>query len=329
MRDRKATPITTVVPMAAASLAAALLIIGLPALGQEGVDELVARPEVSQAACPLEPIAPVAQDGYRGKGFLRKPPGAGPFPAVVWIHGGLRTRSTETLKEYALYSPPSRFLAAGYVVAVITYRSRDDDPQSTRSRDDSVAAVGYLRQLPYVDPRSIVIYGCSGGGDLALEVAAATDVAAIVPEEPASVLFTGIFNKAFPKQGERFTPRDARPIVADPKRYYTDEYRESTRTKIGKIRCPILILQGDETSDRNRFNAQVLIPELRSAGVTLEVVTYPGEPHCFAFYGSGQRTPRPSVALRAFQDADVFFRRHLRTQPTPVDASLVEHVPVN
>jgi len=284
---------------------------------------------VSEATSPLEPIAPVAQDGHRGEGFLRKPPGAGPFPAVVWIHGGLTTLPTERLKEYALHRPPpSRFLAAGYVVAVITYRSRDDDPQSTVSREDSVAAVDYLRQLPYVDPDSIVIYGCSGGGDLALEVAASTDVAAIVAEEPASMLFTGIFNREFPKQGERFSPRDAAPISADPERYYTAEYQKLTREKISRIRCPILIVQGDETSNLNRFNAQVLIPELRSAGTTLEVVTFPGEPHCFAFDHRGQATS-PAVALKAVQAADAFFRRHLNTQPKPIDASLVENVPVN
>ena len=329
MRDKKVRLIGSLVPAAAASLAA-LLLSALPALGQGRVDETVTRPVVSEATSPLEPIAPVARDGHRGEGFLRKPPDAGPFPAVVWIHGGLTTRPTETLKEYALHTPPpSRFLAAGYVVAVITYRSRDDDPQSTVSREDSVAAVDYLRQLPYVDPDSIVIYGCSGGGDLALEVAASTDVAAIVPEEPASMLFTGIFNREFPKQGERFTARDAAPISADPERYYTAEYQKLTREKISRIRCPILIVQGDETSNLNRFNAQVLIPELRSAGTTLEVVTYPGEPHCFAFYGSRQRTPRPAVALKAFQDADAFFRRHLNTQPKPIDAGLVEHVPVN
>lgn len=48
-------------------------------------------PVVSEDACPLEPFAPVAQDGFRGQGILRKPPGNGPFPAVLWIHGDMVT----------------------------------------------------------------------------------------------------------------------------------------------------------------------------------------------------------------------------------------------
>lgn len=325
MHGKKSRMKPLVAPLAVAGLTA-FVFAALAAVSQS-VNEPTTCPVISEDTSPIETIAPVAQDGHRGQGLLRKPPGAGPFPSLVWIHGGLVTRPLESLREYALSPNPSRFLAAGYVVAVITYRSRDEDPQSPVSRDDSLAAVEYLRRLPYVDPKSIVIFGCSGGGDLALEIAAATDVAAIVPEEPATVLFTGIFNKELPKKGERYTPEDARPISADPRRYYTAKYQALTREKIRRIRCPILILQGDQTPI-NHFNAEAFIPELRKAGKTLEVITYPGEPHCFAFYGSGTRTPRPAAALKAFQDADRFFRRHLHTKPRPIAPKLVKQAPI-
>lgn len=304
---------------------ATLVLPALPVSEQDLATQSITRPVVSEDVSPIETIAPVARDGHRGLGLLRKPPGTGPFPAVVIVHGGLVTRPRDELKELALSAQPSRFLAAGYVVAVITYRSRDDDPQSTVSLADSLAAVEHVRQLAYVDRESIVVTGCSGGGDLALEVAAATSVAAIVPEEPASVLLTGIFDKTFPKQGERYTPLDAAPISADPKRYYTSDHQRRTRAKIDKIRCPILIVQGDQ-QPINKFNAAVLIPELRSAGKTLEVITYAGEPHCFAFYGSGPRTPRPAAALKAFVDADRFVRPYLHMKPKPVEPRLVTHV---
>lgn len=201
----------------------------------------ISRPVISEDACPFQQITPVARDGHRGVGFVRKPPGAGPFPAMIWIHGGLVTRLPELLKEHALNGPnPSRFLEAGYVVAFITYRSRDLDPQSRVSLEDCLAAVDHVRRLPYVDCRSIVVYGCSGGGDLALEVATATTkVCAIVSEEPASFIFAGIFNAHFPKKGERYTADDSTPIGDNPKRYYTAEYQKLTREKIARIRCPI------------------------------------------------------------------------------------------
>jgi len=300
----------------------------LAVAGLSQAQEKITRPAVSQDACPLEPIAPLARDGHRGQGFLRQPPGAGPFPAILSIHGGLVTRPAQELQDYALNGPnPSRFLAAGYVLVVITYRSRDHDPQSTVSLEDCLAAVDHLRRLPFVDSKSIVVYGCSGGGDLALEIAAATEVCAIAPEEPASVLLTGIFNTKFPKQGERYTPADAGPISQDPKRYYLPEYQKLTRAKIARIRCPILIVQGDR-HPINRFNADVLIPELRAAKKMLEVITYAGEPHCFGFYGSGPRTPRPAAALKVFSDTDAFYRRYLPTKPKPIDPRLVKHVPL-
>ncbi|MBC7927300.1 MAG: hypothetical protein H7039_16750, partial [Bryobacteraceae bacterium] len=123
--------------------------------------ESISRPAISAQISPLEPIAPAARDGYRGKGFIRKPPGVGPFPVVVMIHGGLVARPEEELKRYALdVAHPSRFLAAGYAVAVITFRSWDDDPQSRVSAEDSLAAVNHVRRLSYVDPKSVVVYGC-------------------------------------------------------------------------------------------------------------------------------------------------------------------------
>ncbi len=298
--------------------------LALAAAGWAHAEEQFTRPVVSEDACPVEPIAPVARDGHRGQGFLRKPPGAGPFPAILWVHGGLVTRPADGIRDNAVRLPNAmRFLAAGYVTAIITYRSRDHDPQSTVSLADCLAAVEHLRRLPYVDPKSIVVYGCSGGGDLALEVAAATEVCAIVPEEPASLLLTGIFNAKFPKKGERFTPADAAPISENPKHYYTPECQKLTRAKLARIRCPILIVQGDQ-HPINRFNAEVLIPELRAAGKTLEVITYPGEPHCFGFQGAR----RSAAVAKAFRDADAFCRRYLATQPKTLESGLVKSMPL-
>jgi hypothetical protein len=59
----------------------------------------------------------------------------------------------------------------------------------------------------------------SGGGDLALWVAASIAVAAIVAEEPASSMFMGMITKQTPKKGERFTPEDGMVIHANPAKY--------------------------------------------------------------------------------------------------------------
>ena len=301
-------------------------VLAAPLDSGQGQTETFTRPAVSETASPLESIAPVAQDGYRGHAILRKPPGNGPFPAVVLIHGGLTTVTAERLRSYVLeFALPSRFLAAGYVVASITYRSRDVDPQSRVSADDSLAAVEHVRRLPYVNRDSVGVVGCSGGGDLALAVAVESRVAAIVAEEPASMLFTGVFNSKSPKAGERYTPRDTLPIYSNPRAYYTAEHQRLTRAKIAKIQSPILILQGDVKVPIavNEYNAAVLIPELRSARKSFEVMTYPGEPHCFAF---GAQPTSVASTIKAFADMDAFVRRHVTTQPKPLDAALLTQV---
>ena len=308
------------------------------AAGDKDKKPAATRPVISEEVAPLDAIAPVAKDGHKGICFLRKPPGKGPFPAVVLLHGGFGGIPADRVKKVALDTWASRYLEAGYVVATITYRKRDADPQSAEAVADVIAVIEQLRKLPQVDPKSIVVNGTSGGGDLALSVAAATDLAAIVPEEPAAFMFTGILNKQFPKKGDVFTVADAEPIRADPKKYYTPECQRLTREKIGRIKCPILLIQGDlPTIDAPnmksiftgvyQFNKEITIRELRAAGKTVEVKTYPGEPHSFAFGNPFTQSPRPAVAAKAFEDVNAFLKKQLQTRPTPMDPKLVKQVP--
>lgn len=233
----------------------------------------------------------------------------------------------------------TRLLAAGYVVVGPTYRSRDDDPQSPRSLQDVLATLEHVRRLPYVDPNSIVVGGCSGGADLALELASQTRVAAVVAEEPASMVMAGMFNTSLPKKGERYTPEDSFFLMDNPRQHYTAPFQKILREKLAKIDAPILIVQGSvdrQETPINRFNDAVLIPELRAARKSLDVRSYAGQGHCFCI-GSG--VPRPSgrptqasaprAALEALQDIAAFCRAHLRTQPRPISADLVKSVPVS
>jgi len=328
--DRRAFLLTTVAGLISSALPRA--------------QSAVTRPVVSEKVCPLETIAPIAGDGHRGLAVLRKPPGAGPFPVVVWFHGGIATvpapRLETTVRDLAT---PSRFLAAGYVVVAPTYRSRDVDLQTTDSLADAVAAVECLRKLPFVERESIVVGGCSGGGDLALQVASRTSVCAVVAEEPASVLMSGVFNNSTPKQDERYTPEDGFFLMENGRRYYTAELQQSFRAKLAKLDAPILIVQGDvgegpidpDGPSRNRFNADVLIPELRATGKQFEVKVFPEQAHCFC---SASGAPRPggraapaswpAAALKAFQDIDAFCRRHVRAKPKGLAVPLVTYEPV-
>lgn len=302
------------------------IVIGL-AVGRVHAQQLVTAPIIAETASAMESFTPVASDGHRGHGFLRKPPGSGRFPAVLMLHPGNTEQPDTVLRPYASTGVLfSRFLAAGYVTAVATYRSRDVDPQTTDARDDALAALEELRSRPYVEPASVVVYGCSGGGDLALEVAAKADLAAVAVEEPATVMFTGAFNSRSTKAGERFTPADSIPILDNPSQHYTAERQEMTRGKVRNIHAPVLFIQGNDRGVANRWNDQTILPELRNAGVNVSVRTFAGEPHCFAWGpmipGGLASTPHPEVAQQAFEVADEFFRRHVKACHTRLMACL-------
>jgi dienelactone hydrolase len=308
----------------------------LTALRGVSAQDAVTRPVISEADSPTMTFEPVASDGYRGLGVLRKPPGDRRYPAVLWVPAGLTSAPLVRLQGNARnLAFSSRFLAAGYAFAATSYRSRDVDPQSPLSLRDVLAAADYVRRLPYVDGDSVVLFGCSGGGDLALAAAASQRFAAVVAEEPASVLISGVLNTSTPKKGERYTPDDAVPLLRDGRKYYSTEMQQRLRARIAAIDSPILLIQGDvDRADMpvNRFNADVLIPEFRAAGKALEVKTYPGQPHCFCST-SGQPTAGryaapaswPAVALEAYVYAERFCASHVRTKAVPVDSSLVRH----
>ena len=202
---------------ATAALAAIAFLSGTLAFGQPKVT----RPEVSEKTCPLEVIEAPTRDKQKATAVVRKPPGKGPFPAVILLHAGMGRKELERgvdgAKQDALHSQQhTRFLAAGYVTVTAQRRGSKSDPQSPDSMADCLAVVEAVKKMPEVDPKSVVIFGHSGGGSFALVLAGETPLAAIAAGEPATVLFTGMLTKDSP---------DQQTLMKDPKRYYTVSVR--------------------------------------------------------------------------------------------------------
>ena len=136
-------------------LAAAALFGFLAACAPAAADELVKFASAGQG----DPI----------QGYLTKPKGAGPFPAVVLLHTCLG------LPE-ARASIGQRIAAWGYVALFV-------DDFATRglketcavdfqqALPDAYGAQAYLASLPYVDRARIAAVGFSQGGDTALKIA--------------------------------------------------------------------------------------------------------------------------------------------------------------
>lgn len=121
---------------------------------------------------------------------LTLPRGAGPFPAVVLVHGSGAHDRDETIGA----NKPLRDIAHGLAergIAVLRYEKRTrhqpellSDGQLTIDREtthDALHAIAHLRQMRTIHPGRIFVLGHSQGGMLAPRIAArAPDVAGII-----------------------------------------------------------------------------------------------------------------------------------------------------
>jgi acetyl esterase/lipase len=268
---------------------------------------------VTEEACPLQVVAIPTQAGRASTpAVVRRPPGAKGAPAVIYLHGGLDTFDVDQLKAKSREANNlSRFLAAGWVTVVPTFRERNQDPQTRDALLDCLDIIAYVKKMPEVDPRSVVIYGTSGGGSLAIEIAGLVPLPAAVAEEPASILFTGMFTKEFRRGDKKMSSADSRDIMNDPAKYYTPEIQKMTREKIAKVQCPMFFGEGG-VHLINRINNEIVFPEFQKAGKTFQVVIYPGQNHGFSMKSD-----------KFFEDSWAFLANHVPARGSAIAQSMI------
>jgi len=129
-----------------------------------------ALPAIAAAAPPAPEPVEITAEGVKLKGFLYRPEGNGPFPAVVALHAcdGLAGRRSNIARRYRDWG--ERFAAAGYVaVFPDSFGSREMKSQcipgqrTLRSGRDRVvdadAARHWLQQQSYVAADRISLIG--------------------------------------------------------------------------------------------------------------------------------------------------------------------------
>lgn len=124
--------------------------------------------------------------GDRIQGDLAKPDGAGPFPAVVGLHGcaGMHDTTKQRLAD--------ELVAWGYVVLLVdsyaTRRGIDHACTSSafatfvRRRPDAYGALAFLAGQTFVDPQRVAVVGFSAGARVTLSVAETNSFEQFVPE---------------------------------------------------------------------------------------------------------------------------------------------------
>jgi alpha-L-fucosidase 2 len=112
------------------------------------------------------------------------PEGAGPFPAVIWVHGGGFVSGDKYPAPMSLLEPLSQ---QGYAWFSVNYRLAPQYPFPAAT-DDVEAAVAYIKAHAReykIDPNRLVLTGASAGGHLVSFVGVKhrpeNKVAAVIP----------------------------------------------------------------------------------------------------------------------------------------------------
>lgn len=109
---------------------------------------------------------------------LYLPDGPGPFPLIIWIHGGGWISGDNDLSPNG---PQVRQTTRGYAVASINYRL-SDQAKFPAQIEDCKAAVRWLRAHAgeyNLDPSRIAVWGASAGGHLAALLGTSGDISAL------------------------------------------------------------------------------------------------------------------------------------------------------
>ncbi len=227
-------------------------IMAVPAWAQQTLEQ--GTPEQRVSFPNNDPDGPILIQAR-----LFKPEGAGPFPAIIALHGcGGAERKGELSDLHKMWN--EKFLAAGYVVLIpdsfgsrglgsqCKVKERKVRPGRERARD-TIAARNFLRSQAYVNPEAINMIGWSNGG--------------------STVLWTG---------GRNTPPGMASAIALYPG--CTSVLKTAKENK-WSVKEPLLILIGDADNWTAAQPCRDLVAFSAAKGQKIDLVTYPGAFHSF------------------------------------------------
>jgi carboxymethylenebutenolidase len=221
---------------------------------------------------------PDRSTGKKTMGFLARPKEDGTYPAVIVIHEiwGL----VDHIKHVA-----ARLAREGYVALAVDLfegktvskleEGRKFREQFTENKilGDLNGALDYLRNLPYVKPKSIGSIGFCMGGGLSLLLACRNE------HLTAAVVFYG---------------RNPSPI-----------------DQVKNIQCPVLGNYAGADMAITESDINLLKQTLTKYKKTFDIKTYPEAPH--AFFNDTRESYRPEAAKDAWKRTLQFYNKYLKT----------------
>jgi acetyl esterase/lipase len=244
--------------------------------------------------------------------------GDGPFPAIVFIHGGGWSGGS----RHAFRMKMEEAARRGYVAATVSYRLTQPDKETGKPKEpfpaqihDCKAAIRWLRAHAdeyKIDPQHIGVTGASAGGHLSLLVGLTdksdklegdeghldqssrvqavvnifgpTDLSICYQSSPGAVGFLKAFCAG--------TPEDAR-----------DQYLAGSPIQyVSRDDPPVLTVHGDKDTLVPPAQARILDERMKAAGAKHELMILPEQGHGF----------QGDAAKKADDAAWDFFAKYLR-----------------
>jgi len=202
-------------------------------------------------------------------------------PLLIFIHGGPTASAGASLSLTVQF-----FTSRGFAVVDVNYRGSTGFGRAFRQRmygnwgivdgEDCVAAAHTLVEQGVVDRKRIASRGGSSGGYTTLALATFTDLLA------TAASYYGISNlEMIARDTDKLEARYAELLVGP----YPDAQQEfqerSPLNHADKIRCPLIIFQGEDDPVVPPNQARVLIDALNEHKLPVAYEFYPGESHGF------------------------------------------------
>ena len=260
------------------------------------------------------------------KGLLWRPEGKGPFPAVLYNHGSGRDYERQfaalgplfASRGYVLLAPYRRGhgLSAdqGEYLGDILDRALKEKGTEERGKlmvkvltdhlNDQLAALSYLKSLPFVDLEQIAVAGNSFGGIQTVLMAERG------PGVRAAVDFAGA----------------AQTWAVNPL------MRERMLVAVRNAKVPIYFIQAE--NDQDLSPSRVLAAEMTRLGKPNKIKIFPAfgktaeDGHSFGYYGGEIWGPEVFAFLRGAMKDVPHLERRSESAPKAISRQWVDHAPL-
>ncbi|HET8895357.1 MAG TPA: S9 family peptidase [Gaiellaceae bacterium] len=226
-------------------------------------------------------------DGESIPVFLFEPPGDGPFPVVVTVHGGPEAQYQP--EWHVNYAPLTQYLVSrGYAVAAPNvrgstgYGKRFEHLDDIRLRMDSVRDLAslhaWLTARPEIDGSRQVIYGRSYGGFMVLAALAFQPELWAAGVESVGISSWVTFLENTSPYRRKAREREYGSLEND--REFLEEI--SPITHVDAIRAPLYVQHGANDPRVPLSESEQIARVLSEKGIRCELVVYPDEGHSIA-----------------------------------------------